>query len=95
VIESPVGIELLLPQETDWVQAKRIVFEAAAVSPYASIGRPVEVYFDERSQREPNVRIMIKVYVFDAQYDRRLRSDIVERAMRGLQNSRRRVNEDA
>ncbi len=91
--ESQVTMELSLPDGCDLERAKRIAFEAAAVSPYACIHKPIEVYFDEQFQNEPHARIIIQAYVFDAQYERRLRSDTVERARRGFQ-SLRRVTDD-
>jgi small-conductance mechanosensitive channel len=94
MVESQVTIELLLPDGCDLERAKRIAFEAAAISPYACIHKPIEVYFDEQSQNEPRARIIIQAYVFDAQYERQLRSDTVERARRGFQ-SLRRVTGDA
>ncbi len=69
--------------------SEEIAFEAAAVSPYACIHKPIEVYFDDQHQIEPRARIIIQAYVFDAQYERRLRSDTVERARRGFQSLRR------
>jgi small-conductance mechanosensitive channel len=92
--ESQVTIELLPPDGCDLEEAKRVAFEAAAVSPYACIHKPVEVYVDGQDQDALRARIIIQAYVFDAQYERQLRSDAIERAKRGFQNLRR-VTSDA
>jgi small-conductance mechanosensitive channel len=84
--DSRVTIELLPPDECDLERAQRIAFEAAAVSPYACIHKPIEVYLDEQYQNDLRARIIIQAYVFDARYERRLRSDTVERARRGFQS---------
>jgi small-conductance mechanosensitive channel len=87
-VESQVTIELPLPEDIYPEPAKRIAFEAATVSPYACIHKPVEVYVDEQRQNDLRARIVIQAFVFDARYERQLRSDTVERAMRGLQDLR-------
>ncbi len=87
--ESMVTMELSLPDGCEMEQAKRIAFEAAAVSPFACIHKPIEVFFDEKYQNEPHPRIIVRAYVFDAKYERQLRSDTAERARRGYQNLRR------
>jgi small-conductance mechanosensitive channel len=87
-VESQVTIELPLPEDIYLEPAKRIAFESAIVSPYACIHKPVEVYVDEQRQNDLRARIVIQAFVFDARYERQLRSDTVERAMRGLQDLR-------
>jgi small-conductance mechanosensitive channel len=88
-VESQVTIKLPLPEDVGLEPAKRIAFEAAAVSPYVCIHKPVEVYVDEQSQNDLRSRIVIQAFVFDAHYERHLRSDTVERARRGFQSLRR------
>jgi small-conductance mechanosensitive channel len=88
-VESQVTIELPLPEDIGLEPAKRIAFESAIVSPYACIHKPVEVFVDEQRQNGLRARIVIQAFVFDARYERQLRSDTVERAMRGLQGLRR------
>jgi small-conductance mechanosensitive channel len=91
--ESQVTMELLPPDGCDLEQAKRIAFEAAAVSPYACIHKPVEVYVGGEDQNALRARIIIQAYVFDAQYERQLRSDTVKRARQGFQSLRRDVSD--
>jgi small-conductance mechanosensitive channel len=94
MVEGRVTINLPLPDGIDLEHARRVAFEAAILSPYACIHKPVEVYTDEQRQNDMRARIIIQAYVFDARYERRLRSDTVERARRGFQ-SLRRVTSDA
>ena len=89
MVGSQVTIDLPLPQGIDPEPAKRIAFEAAVVSPYLCIHKPIEVYVDEQRQNDLSGRIIIQSFVFDAQYERQLISDTVERARRGFQNLRR------
>lgn len=84
-LESQVTTELFLPAELDINSARKIAFEAAALSPYLYIEKPIEVYVSEEYRDKPLTRITIKSYVFDAQYERELRSDTVERAKKGFQ----------
>lgn len=94
MVEGRVTINLPLPDGIDLEHARRVAFEAAILSPYACIHKPVEVYTDEQRQNDMRARIIIQAYVFDARYERQLRSDTVERARRGFQ-SLRRVTSDA
>jgi small-conductance mechanosensitive channel len=89
MVEGRVTINLPLPEGIDLEHAKRVAFEAAIISPYACIHKPVEVYIDEQRQNDVRARIIIQAYVFDARYERQLRSDTVERARRGFQSLRR------
>ena len=84
-MESQVTTELLLPADVDIEEARRIAFEAAAVSPYVYISKPIEVQVDEEYRSELLTKIIVKAYVFDAQYERELRSDTVEHARKGFQ----------
>jgi small-conductance mechanosensitive channel len=84
-LESQVTTELLLPAEIDIEAAKKLAFEAAAISPYIYINRPIEVYVDEEYQNKLLIKIIVKAYVFDAQYERELRSNTVECARKGFQ----------
>lgn len=84
-LESQVTTELFLPPELDLNSARKIAFEAATLSPYLYIEKPIEVYVSEEYRDKPLTRITIKSYVFDAQYERELRSDTVEWARKGFQ----------
>lgn len=84
-VESQVTAELLLPAEVEIETAKKIAFEAAAVSPYFYSRRPITVQVDEEYKSELLTKIIVKAYVFDVRYEQELRSGIIETARRGLQ----------
>ncbi|MCI0488338.1 MAG: mechanosensitive ion channel [Blastocatellia bacterium] len=84
-MESQVTTELLLPADIRIEEARKVAFEAAAISPYVYINKPIEVQVDEEYRSELLTKIIIKAYVFDAQYENELRSDTIERARKGLQ----------
>lgn len=84
-IERQVTAELLAPAGVPPEQAKKIVFEAAAVSPYGCIHKPIQVYVNESQSEEAGLRLVVRTYVFDARYERELKSDLIERASRGFQ----------
>lgn len=86
MVESQVTINLPLPQGIGMEHAKRIAFEAAIVSPFACIHKPIEVYIDEQYQNDLRPRIVIQTFAFDARYERQLRSDTIERARLGFQS---------
>ncbi|GEM_PF-5670247 len=83
--ESQVTAELLLPAEVDIETAKKIAYEAAAVSPYVYSRRPITVQVDEEYKSELLTKIIVKAYVFDVRYEQELRSGIIEMARKGLQ----------
>lgn len=83
--DSQITAELLLPANVDIEAAKQIAFEAAVVSPYVYMNKPVEVQVDEEYRSELLIKLIVKAHVLDAQYERQLRSDIVEWARKGFQ----------
>ncbi|MCI0697079.1 mechanosensitive ion channel family protein [candidate division KSB1 bacterium] len=84
--ESLVAAELLLPANVDIEAARKIAFEAAAVSPFVYIKKPIEVQVDEEYRDELLTKLLVKAYVFDARYERELRSHIITQARKGLQH---------
>ncbi len=83
--ESLVTAELLLPASIDIETARKITFESAAVSPFVYIKKPIEVQVDEEYKDELLTKLIVKAYVFDARYERELRSHIITQARQGLQ----------
>jgi small-conductance mechanosensitive channel len=72
-IESRVETILALAPETDLAVARRRAYEAAAASPYLYLGHPVEVHLVDQA------RLLVRAYVFDAEYAERFSGDVVER----------------
>lgn len=83
--ESLVVAELLLPAGVDVEVAGKIAFEAAAVSPYVYLKKPITVQIDEEYKSELLTKLVVKAYVFDARYENELRSHILTLARKGLQ----------
>lgn len=87
-VEGLVVTELQLPVGFDVTEAKRIAFEAAAVSPYTAIHHPIEVSLDEGRSGNGGPRLFVRAHVFDVQYEREARSDTIERAQEAFNKLR-------
>ncbi len=83
--ETQVAVELLVPRGIDLERAKRVARDAAVVSPYVYVNKPIEVQIDEEYRGEPLLKVIVKAYVFDGEYDRELRSDLVELIRKGFE----------
>lgn len=83
-MERQVTAELLLPANVDLEEAKKIAFEAAAVSPYVYTKKPIDVQVVEEYKGELLIKIIVKACVFDARYEQELRSNIIETARKGF-----------
>lgn len=82
--EEQVSVEIALPAGLDLNQAKRIATEAAYVSPFTFLKKPVEVEIDQSPQVDSALLIRIKAFVFDVEYASRLRSDLISLTRTGL-----------
>lgn len=85
--EAQVSVDVSLPSGFDLNEAKLVATEAAMVSPFTFLKRPVEVEIDQSEQVESLVKVRIKAYVFDVKYSNRLRSDLIERTRKGLEQA--------
>lgn len=85
--EAQVSVDVSLPSGFDLNAAKLVAAEAAMVSPFTFLKRPVEVEIDQSEQIESLVKVRIKAYVFDVKYSNRLRSDLIERTRKGLERA--------
>ena len=83
-MERLVTIELLVPANVDLEKAKKIAFEAAAVSPYIYAKKLIDVQVAEEYKDEVRMKIIVKACVFDARYEQELRSTIIETARKGF-----------
>lgn len=92
-MEGQVVTELYMPPDIEIEEARRIAFEATAVSPYVFIHKPIEVYVDEEYKEQLLIKVIVKAFVFDAKYENNLRSDIVELARKGFQTKSQRSTE--
>jgi small-conductance mechanosensitive channel len=84
-LDCMVVTELYLPAFVDPRQVRRIVYEAAATSPYVYTRKPivVQVLDDFKGQRIVT-RIVAKAYVYDHRLEPRLNADITARAKQGF-----------
>ncbi|UCF37665.1 MAG: mechanosensitive ion channel [Acidobacteriota bacterium] len=87
--ESQVTVDIALPQGFDLNEAKRIASEAAFVSPFTFLGKPVEVEIDQSKRLDADLVVRVKAYVFDAEYASRLRSDLIELTRNGVDEAAR------
>ncbi len=82
--ETQVAVELLVPRGIDVERAKRVALDAAVVSPFIYVNKPIEVRIDEEYRGEPLLKVIVKAHVFDGEYDGELRSDLVELIRKGF-----------
>ncbi|MEN8145488.1 MAG: mechanosensitive ion channel domain-containing protein, partial [Gemmatimonadota bacterium] len=79
-LDCQVVTELFLPGWVDEALAKRLAYDAAAVSPYAYLKKPIVVLVGDEFRETFLTRIKIKAYVLDARYEFLFQSDVTERA---------------
>jgi MscS family membrane protein len=84
-LDCMVVTELYLPAFVDPRRARRIVYEAAATSPFLFTRKPilVQVLDDFRGHRFVT-RVVAKAYVYDHRLEPRLAADITSRAKQGF-----------
>lgn len=90
-VESLVAIALPLGLEDDLARARSRATEAAAASPYLCIDRPIEVQvegMEKMGEHDRVAQLVVKAYVFDAEYAERLRSDVFARWARWAKTER-------
>lgn len=80
-----VVAELYLPIKVDTEQVRQIALEAAQVSKYIYLNKPVVVlFFNEMHQRKPFLKMRLKAYVMDIRYEFAFKSDMTEIVLREL-----------
>jgi small-conductance mechanosensitive channel len=80
-----VGIEIYLPIETDTIRAKSLAIEAAQVSRYIYLNKPIGVVFSNVfHDRKSVLKMKIKAYVLDIRDEFRFSSEITEIVLRKL-----------
>lgn len=89
---NPMGVArqtnllIPIPEFIDLETAKKVAFEAAVVSPYIYIQKPVEVLV-QLEQTSP--RLLVRAYVFDSRYERELQSYIAEQVQKTFTDIRK------
>jgi len=78
-----VVAEIYLPIDIDTVKARRIAMEAAKISKYVYLNKPVTVlFFNEVKERRSYLKMRLKAYVFDIRDEFPFKSDMTEIVLR-------------
>jgi MscS family membrane protein len=80
-----VVAEIYLPVEVDTDRVRQIATEAAQVSRYIYLNKPVTVlFFNEIKDRRAYLKMRVKAYVMDIRYEFQFKSDMTELVMKEL-----------
>ncbi len=80
-----VVAELFLPIDIDTEKVRRIALEAAQVSRYIYLNKPIVVlFFNEVKDKKSYLKMRLKAYVMDIRYEFAFKSDMTEIVMREL-----------
>ncbi|HKB85904.1 MAG TPA: mechanosensitive ion channel domain-containing protein [Ignavibacteriaceae bacterium] len=80
-----VVAEIFLPIEIDTDRVRQIATEAAQVSRYIYLNKPVTVlFFNEIKDRRAYLKMRLKAYVMDIRYEFQFKSDMTELVMKEL-----------
>jgi len=84
-----VVAEIYLPVTVDTDQARKIALEAAQVSKYIYLNKPIKVlFFNEIQQRRSYLKMRLKAYVLDIRNEFEFKSDMTETVLRELINQK-------
>jgi len=84
-----VVAEIYLPVTVDTDQARKIALEAAQVSKYIYLNKPIKVlFFNEIHQRRSYLKMRLKAYVLDIRNEFEFKSDMTETVLRELINQK-------
>ncbi|MGC9471630.1 MAG: mechanosensitive ion channel family protein [Bacteroidales bacterium] len=82
-----VVAEVFLPPNTDTDVVRQIALEAAQVSGYVYLNKPITVLFEEEiSGKRLFLKMRLKAYVLDIRYEFIFKSDMTERVLKELYN---------
>ncbi len=80
-----VVAEIFLPIEIDTDRVRQIAIEAAQVSRYIYLNKPITVlFFNEIKDRRAYLKMRLKAYVMDIRYEFQFKSDMTELVMKEL-----------
>jgi small-conductance mechanosensitive channel len=84
-LNCQVVAEIVLPIDSDTQKARKIALEAAQVSKYIYLNKPVVVlFFNEVYERKSYLKMRLKAYVMDIRYEFQFKSDMTEIVIREL-----------
>ncbi len=80
-----VVAEIYLPIDIDTEKIRQIAIEAAQVSRYVYLNKPITVlFFNEIKDRRAYLKMRLKAYVMDIRYEFQFKSDMTELVMKEL-----------
>lgn len=80
-----VVADIFLPVDVDTEKVRRIALEAAQVSKYVFLNKPIVVLFiNEVKQRRSYLKMSLKAYVMDIRHEFKFKSDMTEIVLREL-----------
>ncbi len=80
-----VVAEIFLPITVDTEKVRQIAIEAAQVSKYIFLNKPIVVlFFNEVKERRSYLKMRLKAYVMDIRYEFQFKSEMTEIVMREL-----------
>jgi small-conductance mechanosensitive channel len=80
-----VVAEIFLPITVDTEKVRQIATEAAQVSKYIYLNKPISVlFFNEVKERRSYYKMRLKAYVMDIRYEFNFKSDMTELVMKEL-----------
>ena len=79
-----VVVDLMLPATVDIAEVKKIARDSAVCSPYTYLKKPISIVVEDHFDHAFLTRFKIKAYLVDVRLERRLASDIIERAKTAL-----------
>jgi len=84
-LNCQVVAEIYLPLDVDTQKVRKIAIEAAQVSKYIFLNKPVvALFFNEVKQRRSYLKMRLKAYVMDIRYEFQFKSDMTEIVIREL-----------
>jgi small-conductance mechanosensitive channel len=84
-LNCQVVAEIYLPIDVDTELVRKIAIEAAQVSRYVYLNKPiVAVFFNEIKERRSYLKLRLKAYVLDIRYEFNFKSDMTELTIREL-----------
>jgi small-conductance mechanosensitive channel len=86
-LNCQVVAEIFLPIDVDTQKARKIALEAAQVSRFIYLNKPIVILFaNEVMQRRSYLKMKVKAYVMDIRYEFQFKSDMTEIIIRELLN---------
>lgn len=84
-LNCQVVAEIYLPIDVDTEKVRRIAVEAAQVSRFVYLNKPiVALFFNEVKERRSYLKLRLKAYVMDIRYEFQFKSDMTEIVVREL-----------